>query len=102
MGSSNGKQNVEKENNKRRLHFRRIFQTNNTPRPVSYAGINQYYEEQHISTRPMSMVDVGPIDNLEINENIPTETVSDMITIGKYSEHIVFFVYLIISINKFR
>jgi len=78
MGSNNGKQNVNKENNKRRLHFRRIFQINNTPRPVSYAGINQYYDEQQISTRPISMIDVGPIDNLEI-----TATISDMITTGK-------------------
>jgi len=81
MGSNNGKQNGNKENNKRRLHFRRIFQTNNTPRPVSYAGINQYYDEHQISTRPISMIDVGPFDNLEeINENIPT---IEMIITGK-------------------
>jgi len=83
MGSSNGKQNGEKENNKRRLYLRRLFQINNTPRPVSYSGINQYYEEYQASTRPMSMIDVGPFDNLESNQNIPIETISDMISTGK-------------------
>jgi hypothetical protein len=82
MGSSNGKQN---NNNKRRLHFRRIFQTNNTQRPVSYAGINQYYDEHQSSIRPISMIDVGPIGNLEINENIPIETISDMNPISQCS-----------------
>ncbi len=74
MGSSNGKQNGERENNKRRSHFRRIFYTNNTPRPVSYAGIDQDHEEYRTSIRPMSMIDVGPFDNFEMSETIPTET----------------------------
>ncbi|CAF5110927.1 unnamed protein product, partial [Rotaria socialis] len=73
-GSNNGKQDGSKENNKRRTTFRRILQTssrqpNGTSRPVSYAGINQYYEEHHHhhhnSTRPMSMINVVPFGNLE-------------------------------------
>jgi hypothetical protein len=76
MGSSNGKHDGEKENNKRRSHFRRLFQSNQTPRPVSYAGTNEYYEEHQISTRPMSMIDVGPIDNLEFEENLSPTTMN--------------------------
>jgi len=79
MGANNGKQHGEKETNKRRSHFRRLFQSNRTPRPVSYAGIDQVYEENSISTRPMSMIDVGPVDidtdEIIIRENIDeTET----------------------------
>lgn len=84
MGSSNGKHAGEKENNKRRSHFRRLFQINHTPRPVSYAGANEYYEEQQTSTRPMSMIDVGPIDNLEISETTPTMNLSPARSTGKY------------------
>ncbi len=76
MGSNNGKHDGEKENNKRRSHFRRLFQINHTPRPLSYAGINEYYEEQQISTRPMSMIDVGPFDNLELEENLFPSTMN--------------------------
>ncbi|CAF1424687.1 unnamed protein product [Rotaria magnacalcarata] len=72
MGSNNGKQDGSKENNKRRTTFRRILQASSrqpkgTSRPVSYAGINQYYEEHHHhnSTRPMSMINVVPCGNLE-------------------------------------
>jgi len=88
MGSSNGKQNGEKVNNKRRLHFRRIFKTNDTPRPVSYAGIDRYCEEHEISTRPMSMIDVGSFNNLEINENIPHEIISEINPISQYSSQL--------------
>ena len=77
MGSRNGKHANEKENNKRRSHFRRIFQINNTPRPLSYAGTNQYFQEDQLSTRPMSMIDVGPFDdNSDLNPNNPCETMS--------------------------
>jgi hypothetical protein len=75
MGSNNGKQVSEKENSKRRSNFKRILRissrqtNNNTQRPISYGGINQYYEEHQISTRPMSMIDVGPLDNLKTSKN---------------------------------
>ena len=78
MGSSNGKHDGEKENNKRRSHFRRLFQSNHTPRPVSYAGTNEYYEEHPISTRPMSMIDVGPFDNFELEENLSPSITTTM------------------------
>jgi hypothetical protein len=69
MGSNNGKQCGKTENNKRRTSFRRIFQTNNTSRPVSYAGTNQYHEEHQASIRPLSMIDAVPLNNLETSEN---------------------------------
>jgi hypothetical protein len=70
MGSSNGKQNGEKKNTNRKSSFRRILhissrQTNQTPRPVSYSGINQYCEEHQASNRPMSMFNVVSLDFLE-------------------------------------
>ena len=70
MGSSNGKQNGEKKNTKRRSSFRRILrissrETNHTPRPVSYSGINQYCEDHQASNRPMSMFNVISFDFLE-------------------------------------
>jgi hypothetical protein len=73
MGNNNAKQVSEKENSKRRSGFKRILrissrQANSTQRPISYAGINQYYEEHQTSTRPMSMIDVGPLDNLKTSE----------------------------------
>ena len=76
MGSNNGKQVSEKENSKRRSSFKRILrlssrQTNNSKqRPISYAGINQYYEEHQRSTRPMSMIDVGPLESFKTGKNI--------------------------------
>lgn len=75
MGANSGKHQSEKEINKRRSHFRRLFQSNHTPRPVSYAGIDQHYEENSISTRPMSMIDVGPVDNLDVVESSDTQEI---------------------------
>lgn len=73
MGSSNSKQNGEKDHNKRRSSLRRVLtissrHKNKALRPLSYAGINQYYDECHISTRPMSMINAVPFDNLEISK----------------------------------
>ncbi|CAF2718715.1 unnamed protein product [Rotaria sp. Silwood2] len=73
MGSNNGKQDGRKENYKRRSSFRRILNIssrgiNNPSRPVSYAGINQYCEEQRTSIRPISMINVVPFNKLEISK----------------------------------
>ena len=87
MGSRNGKHANEKENNKRKSHFRRIFQINQTPRPLSYAGTNEYYQEDQLAARPMSMIDVGPLDDhFDLNPNVPVETMSSNApsTSGKY------------------
>ncbi len=67
MGSSNGKQNGEKKNTNRKSSFRRILHISSrqTPRPVSYSGINQYCEEHQVSNRPMSMFNVVSLDFLE-------------------------------------
>lgn len=73
MGSNNGKQHARGDNHKRRPTIRRILQISSrqrssTSRPVSYAGINQYYEDYHQSNRPMSMIDVAPFDSFEISK----------------------------------
>jgi hypothetical protein len=77
MGSNTSKQDGEKGKAKRRSNFKRILhissrQTGNPPRPVSYAGIDRYYEEHHASIRPMSMIDVVPLD---ISETIYSKNV---------------------------
>lgn len=76
MGSSNGKQQGEKRDNKKRLSFKKVlrFQSRRSTspsRPVSYAGINnQHHEEHERSTRPLSMYDEVPFDDLERSKNI--------------------------------
>ncbi|CAF3596826.1 unnamed protein product [Rotaria sp. Silwood1] len=100
MGSNNGKQDGKKENYKRRSSFRRILhkssrELKNSSRPVSYAGINQYCEEQRTSTRPISMINVIPFNRLEIKTSINNidiisqEPISDMNPILQYSSQII-------------
>ena len=75
MGGSNGKQNVEKGNNKRRPSIRKVlrFQSRRASkpaRPVSYAGIDQHHGVHETSARPLSMFDVVPFHKLETSEII--------------------------------
>ncbi|CAF2975158.1 unnamed protein product [Rotaria sp. Silwood2] len=100
MGSNNGKQDGRKENYKRRSSFRRILNIssrgiNNPSRPVSYAGINQYWEEQRTSIRPISMINVVPFNKLEIKTSIDNldiisqESIVDMNPISRCSSQII-------------
>ncbi|CAF1028538.1 unnamed protein product [Rotaria sordida] len=100
MGSNHGKQNGRRENYKRRSSFRRILhistrEINNPSRPVSYAGINQYYEEQQTSIRPISMINIIPFNSLDIKTSIDNfdivspEAISDMNPISRYSSQII-------------
>ena len=74
MGSSNGKQNDETEN-KRRRNFRRILHlasrhTNNLSLPRSNSGLNQYCQEFQGLQQDMSVFNVIQLD---INEQTSTD-----------------------------
>lgn len=74
MGSSNGKQNDETEN-KRRRNFRRILHlasrhTNNLSLPRSNSGLNQYCHEFQGVQQDMSVFNVIQLD---INEQTSTD-----------------------------
>ncbi len=73
MGCNNGKQRVEKGNNKRRSSIKKVLRfqssrSSNPPRPVSYAGINQHQGGYEISTRPLSMFNAVSFHDSEISE----------------------------------
>jgi hypothetical protein len=73
MGCSNGKQNGEKDNNKRRSSIKKIlrFQSRRASkpaRPVSYAGIDQHHRVHQTSARPLSTFDAVPFHRLETSE----------------------------------
>ena len=91
MGCSNGKQNGERENNRRRSSIKKIlrFQSrraSNPPRPVSYAGIDQHHRAHQTSTRPLSMFDAVPFHKLETSEIIYLTNILKKIFFGFHNE----------------
>lgn len=73
MGSSHGKQSGEKGYFRRRSSIRKILRirSNNPPRPVSYAGIDDQPAREHpISLRPLSMYDALPFHHFDISKPI--------------------------------
>ena len=74
MGGSHGKQNSEKENNRKTLSIRRILHVsshhlNNKSRPISCGGIDLYREKHQPSNQSFSVIDIVSIDSVEISEN---------------------------------